>query len=131
MQSEIDTKQLRSFGLIVAGIFGLIGLWPLVIYGADLRWWSIIIALILLLPAAVFPKALYRVYRIWMAAGHVMGWINTRIILGLVFYLVVTPIGILRRWLGKDSMGRKLKPDHDSYRIICSPRPPSHLKKQY
>jgi O-antigen/teichoic acid export membrane protein len=131
MPNEITTKQLRSFGLTVGGIFGLIALWPLVIRAEHPRWWAVVVAVCLLAPAVVFPRILVWVYRGWMALGHVLGWINTRIILGLVFYLVITPIGILRRWLSKDPMGRKLKPEVDSYRVICSPRPASHLKKQY
>jgi hypothetical protein len=65
-----------------------------------------------------------------MIVGHVLGWINTRIILGAVFYLIVTPIGAVRRLLGKDPMGTK-KADVESYRILRKPRSPSHLKRQY
>jgi saxitoxin biosynthesis operon SxtJ-like protein len=61
----------------------------------------------------------------------VLGWINTRIILGVVFYFIVTPIGLIRRWLGKDSMGQHLRPDLASYRITRKPRTASHLTKQY
>jgi hypothetical protein len=131
MQKEIDKKQLRSFGLMVGGIFAGIGVWPLVIHSAEPRWWTLILAGLLLLPAAIYPHSLVWPYKGWMALGHVMGWINTRIILGIVFYLVVTPIGIFRRWLGKDPMGQHLRPDLDSYRMVREPRPPSHLTKQY
>jgi Saxitoxin biosynthesis operon protein SxtJ len=131
MQSKITNKQLRSFGFTVGGIFALIGFWPLIFRGEDPRWWAMVVAGCLVVPAAVFPKSLAWVYKGWMALGHVLGWINTRIILGVVFYLIVTPIGILRRWLGKDPMGRKLRPDIDSYRVIRKPRPASHLTKQY
>jgi hypothetical protein len=63
-------------------------------------------------------------------AGHV--WVDhTRIILGFVFYFVVTPIGIVRRLLGKDPMGRRLRPDLESYRMPRNPRPASHLRRQY
>jgi Saxitoxin biosynthesis operon protein SxtJ len=131
MQNEITKNQLRSFGLTVGGIFAGIGVWPLLIHSAEPRWWSLIIAGALLLPAAIYPHSLVWPYKGWMALGHVMGWINTRIILGIVFYLVVTPIGIFRRWLGKDPMGQHLRPDLDSYRMVREPRPPSHLTKQY
>jgi Saxitoxin biosynthesis operon protein SxtJ len=131
MQNEITKNQLRSFGLTVGGIFAGIGVWPLLIHSAEPRWWSLIIAGALLLPAAIYPHSLVWPYKGWMALGHVMGWINTRIILGIVFYLVVTPIGIFRRWLGKDPMGQHLRPDVDSYRMVREPRPPSHLTKQY
>ena len=131
MQSNINNKQLRSFGLTVGGIFALIACWPLVVRGEDPRWWSLVVAGCLVVPAVVFPKSLVWVHKGWMAIGHVMGWINTRIILGIVFYVIVTPIGIIRRWLGKDPMGRQLRPDLDSYRVIRKPRPASHLTKQY
>jgi Saxitoxin biosynthesis operon protein SxtJ len=131
MQNEIASKQLRSFGLTVGGIFALIGFWPLVIRSADPRWWALLIGVCLAVPAVVYPACLYWIYKGWMILGHVLGWINTRVILGAVFYLVVTPTGIIRSWLGKDSMGRQLKPELDSYRIIRQPRPPSHLNRQY
>jgi O-antigen/teichoic acid export membrane protein len=131
MRNEITSKQLRSFGFTVGGIFALIAFWPLVFRGEYPRWWAMVVAGCLLVPAVVFPKSLVWVYRGWMAVGHIMGWINTRIILGVVFYVIVTPIGMFRRWLGKDPMGRELRPDLDSYRITRKPRPASHLTKQY
>ena len=121
MPNDITRKQLRSFGFTVGGIFALIALWPLIIRGEDPRWWAVVVAGCLLVPAAVFPKSLTWVYKGWMALGHVLGWINTRIILGFIFYFVVTPIGIVRRWLGKDPMGRRLRPDLDSYRVTRTP----------
>jgi hypothetical protein len=131
MPDQITAKQLRSFGFTVGGIFALIALWPLIIRAEDPRWWAVVVAGCLLVPAAVFPKSLTWVYKGWMALGHVLGWINTRIILGFIFYFIVTPIGVVRRWLGKDPMGKKLRPDLDSYRVSRTPRPPSHLTKQY
>ncbi len=131
MRDKADNKQLRSFGLTVGGVFAFIGLWPVIYHGADPRWWSIGVATLLLVPAVVYPAGLFWVHKGWMAFGHASGWINTRIILGVVFYVVITPIGALRSWLGKDPMGRHLRPDLDSYRITRKPRPVSHLTKQY
>jgi O-antigen/teichoic acid export membrane protein len=131
VKDEITSKQLRSFGFTVGGIFAVIAVWPFIVRSDDPRWWAMMVAGCLLVPAVVFPKSLVWVYKGWMAVGHVMGWINTRIILGVVFYVIVTPIGMIRRWLGKDPMGRRLRPDLDSYRVVRKPRPPSHLTKQY
>jgi hypothetical protein len=131
MPNDITNKQLRSFGFTVGGIFAVIAFWPLMLRGEDPRGWALMIATGLLVPAVVFPRSLVWVHKGWMAIGHVLGWINTRIILGFVFYLVITPIGIFRRWLGKDPMGRQLRPDLDSYRVDRKPRPASHLTKQY
>ena len=131
MKNQIASKQLRSFGLTVGGVFALIGFWPVVIYGLAPRWWSVVVATGLIVPALVYPKSLYWPHKGWMTVGHVLGWVNTRIILGVVFYAVVTPIGIVRRWLGKDPMGRQLRADLDSYRLVRKPRPASHLRRQY
>ena len=131
MKDEVTNKQLRSFGFTVGGIFALMGFWPLLVRSAAPRWWAVVLAVCLFIPAVVFPRSLVWVHKGWMAVGHVLGWINTRIILGVVFYVIVTPIGVVRRWLGKDPMGRRLRPDLDSYRVVRKPRPASHLKKQY
>jgi Saxitoxin biosynthesis operon protein SxtJ len=131
MQSDADKKQLRSFGLTVGGIFAVIGLWPVVFHNDDPRWWAVILAGFLVVPALAFPESLSWVYKRWMALGHILGWINTRIILGVVFYLVVTPIGMIRRLLGKDPMGKQIKADINSYRVLRKPRAASHLRRQY
>jgi hypothetical protein len=132
MSDEITRKQLRSFGLIVGGVFGVIGVWPLVFRHQDPRWWCLGLAVCLVVSAVVFPSSLCRVYKGWMWIGNIMGWVNTRIILGFAFFGLITPIGLYRSWLlRKDPLGRHLKPQADSYRINCKPRPSSHLTKQY
>jgi hypothetical protein len=126
-----DAKQLRSFGLIVGGVFGLIGLWPVVWHGMALRRWSIIIASLLIGPALVWPHSLTHVYRLWMLAGLILSWINTRIMLGLVFYSLFTPVGVVRRLLGKDTMRLQVQPEADTYRIVRQPRARSHMTRQF
>lgn len=131
VQEKITKKRLRSFGLIVAGMFGVIALWPVVVHSSAPRWWALIAALCFLVPALLFPSSLFWIHKAWMAFGHMMGWINTRILLGIVFFGVVTPLGIFRSWLGKDPMGRRLQPDAESYRVPRKARPALHLKRQY
>jgi hypothetical protein len=131
MENQIEKKQLRSFGFIVGAIFAVIGVWPIIFARPEPRWWALVIAACLVLPAAVYPSSLFWIHKGWMAVGHVLGQINTRIILGLVFYAVVTPIGLTRRLMGKDPMGRRLRADLESYRVPKKPRPPSHLLRQY
>jgi hypothetical protein len=130
MQNQITKKQLRSFGLLVGAIFAGIGLWP-VIFSREPRWWALILAVGLIVPAAVYPRSLFWIYKGWMAVGQVLGHINTRIILGLIFYVIVTPIGFVRRLLGKDPMGRQIRNDLDTYRTAKKARSPSHLMRQY
>jgi hypothetical protein len=131
MQSDTNNKQLRSFGVTVGGIFALIGVWPVVFHGAGFRWWAVLLGVCLIGPGLVLPRSLHWPYRAWMTVGHVMGSINTRIILAVIFYFVVTPIGIIRRFFGKDPMGRQIRPNLDSYRITRKSRPASHLTRQY
>ena len=126
-----EVRQLRHFGYLVGGIFGLIGLWPLVWRHHNPRLWALALAVVLVVPALIAPRILAPVYRVWMAAGEVLAWINTRILLGLVFYGVVTPMGLVMRLMGHDPMRRQLEPSDESYRIRCVPRPATHMKRQF
>jgi hypothetical protein len=131
MEHEVSNQQLRSFGLTVGGILAVLACWPLLARGENLRWWVLLTAAVLGLAGMIMPKALFWIYRSWMLLGDWLSWANTRILLGVVFYGVVTPTGAIRGWLGKDPMGRRLRPDLLSYRIVREPRPSAHLKKQY
>jgi hypothetical protein len=81
--------------------------------------------------ALVWPHSLERVYRLWMAVGEVLGWINTRLILGVLFYGLFTPLGLLMRLRGKDPMRRALAPEAETYRVRRQPRPSSHMRHQF
>jgi saxitoxin biosynthesis operon SxtJ-like protein len=131
MSRTQDTRQLRQFGLLVGGIFGAMGLWPLVWRHQSPRLWAMALAVALVVPALVAPRVLAPAHRAWMALAEVLAWVNTRILLGLVFYLVVTPIGLLMRLLRRDPMRRQLEPAGESYRVRCTPRPATHMLRQF
>jgi hypothetical protein len=126
-----DTKPLRSFGLLVGGIFALISVWPAIGRGQPPRLWSLILGGMLIVLACVRPQGLAQVYRLWMTMGEILGWINTRILLGLIFYGIFTPLGLLMRLRGKDPMRRTLTPEADTYRVVRQPRPSSHMQHQF
>ena len=126
-----QTKQLRSFGLIVGGIFACIGVWPALWRGQPLRLWGLLLGGALIALALVWPRSLAQVYRLWMAVGEVLGWINTRLILGALFYLLFTPLGVYMRLRGKDPMRRTWAPEAESYRVVRQPRPSSHMRHQF
>ena len=130
MKTRTDIKQLRSFGLMVGGVFVAIGSWPL-LFGEAPRWWPILLGGLLVLLGAVMPKILDLPFRGWMFVGHIMGWVNTRIILGVVFYCLVTPMGLVMRLLGKKSMRSVFEQNLETYRVIKTARPSSHLKHQF
>ena len=126
------TAELRKFGLvtgaIVSALFGLLVPWIF-----DYSWplWPWIVAGISALWGLVHPDSLFVIYRYWLKFGHVAGWINTRIILAIMFYLVFFPAGILMRLLGKDPMARKLDSTADSYRITSEPVEKDHIERPY
>jgi len=126
-----DVRSLRTFGFLVGGIFLVLGAWPAVVRREDTRLWSLIAAFLLLAPAVVYPRALGPVHRVWMKIGHVLGWINTRIILGFLFYVIVTPVGLILRFRGKDPMQRVFDPRAATYRLPRQERPPSHMRHQF
>jgi hypothetical protein len=124
---------LRTFGLIfaalVAGLFGL--LIPLL---SDSLWqtrWPWYIGMVVALLALVWPRGLGPLYRGWMQFGAVAGWVNTRIILLLLFYALVLPVGLVMKLLRHDPMRRKLDPSVDSYRIDSKAAAREHMEKPY
>jgi hypothetical protein len=66
-----------------------------------------------------------------MKVGEMLGWLNTRIILGVLFYSLFAPIGLIMRLRGKDPMRRALIPEADSYRLVRQPRDASHMQHQF
>jgi hypothetical protein len=127
---EIE-KQLKSFGLLVGGIFASIGVWPLLVHQRGVRLWAIYAASPLVILALLVPRFLAPIYKVWMGIGHGLGWINTRIILGLSFYLIFLPTAIVMRLLRKDPMNRQFLREAESYRVVRPPRPRTHLKHPF
>ena len=131
MNHAASVKELRSFGLLVGGVFTVIGLWPMVFRGEELRLWAAGLGGGLIVAGALVPAVLAPVHKGWMWIGHVLGWINTRILLGIVFYGLVTPIGIVFRLMGKDTMRQAFSEGSQSYRVVRQPRHRSHMKFQF
>lgn len=131
MRHQDEKKQLRHFGLLVGGLFAVVGLWPALSRAEGPRLWALAPTLILVVPALVLPRSLIHVYRIWMAAGEVLGWINTRVLLCLIFYGLVTPMGIIMRWLGRDPMRRRFERGVETYRVLKPSRLGAHMTRCY
>ena len=128
---QVGNSQLRSFGLIVAAGFAVIAVWPTVFHSRDPRTWALIMGFVLSAMALVAPPALRPFHRVWMTVGEALGWLNSRIILSVVYYLLIFPIGAVRRLSGSDPMRRQFEPDADTYRIRRVARPASHMQRQY
>ena len=113
---KIKAGTERGFGLIFSAVFVIIGLYP-VLQGQDIRLWALIIALIFLFFGIFLPKALIVPNKLWFKFGILLGAIVSPIIMGIIFFLVVTPTGIIMRLLGKDLLRQKLNKSKKSYWI--------------
>jgi len=116
---QADVKSLKSFGLIMGAflpiVFGLII--PFIFnYPLPLIPW--IIAIPFLLLAILKPEILKFIYTPWMLFGHVLGIINTSILLGIVYYMIFTPVAIVLRLRKKDPLKLKFEKAAQSYRVI-------------
>ena len=131
MPEPKSKKDLRSFGLIVGGMFALIGLWPLLRHGLPVRTWALVLAGPLMVAALVLPGSLRYPYRGWMFIGHCLGWVNTRILMTLMFYVVFTPAALFMRAIGRDAMSRRLDRSAKTYRVTRAPRQPTHLSHPF
>lgn len=124
-------KDLRQFGLLVGGVFAVIGFWPVVFRGESPRLWAMMLGSLLMVLGTVAPQSLKQVHYGWMKIGHVLGAINTRIILGIIYYLLITPMGLVMRLVGKDPMHRTLAQGTDTYRLVRPPRSRQHMRNQF
>ena len=131
MQANLITE-MRKFGFtmgaVISILFGLLLPW---LFEHDYPLWPWIAAGVFWLAAAAVPASLSPVYSAWMRIGHALGWINTRIILGLMFYTVFFLASILMKLLGKDPMSRKIDTTLDSYRVRSEERAREHLEKPF
>ena len=107
MKNNISIKQLRDFGLLIGFGFPLIIGWFIpFVTGHDFRKWSLIVGLLGLFFGLVKPKLLLYPYKTWMKLGFILGWFNSRLILGLVYLLVLLPIAFFMRIFGYDPLGK-------------------------
>jgi hypothetical protein len=121
----------RSFGFVFAGVFALIGCWPL-IHWVQPRWWALGLSAAFAVVALVRPDTLHPLNRAWLAFGRLMHRVVSPLVMGLVFFLVVTPTGWIMRLRGKDVLSLKLRRDLDSYWTVRETSPdPASMKNQF
>ena len=106
MNKKVWMSSNRSFGLVFFAFFLIVGLWPIFQY-ENVRIWSIIVAFIFLILGILDSKYLTPLNRFWMKFGLFLGKIISPIVMGIVFFLVVTPIGIIMKIFRKDLLNIK------------------------
>jgi hypothetical protein len=123
----------RDFGLLVGGVLLALGGWWL--YRGKYTAFSVVLLLsgaTLVLSGALLPKSLVVPNRLWMGLAEAMGFVMTRVILGVVFFLFVTPIGLARRLCGGDPLGRRAKRTESYWKPYTERQgDPKHYEKMY
>ena len=118
----------RNFGIVFTIVFLIISLWPL-LKGTDIRYWSLTISLIFFVLAIMNSKLLTPLNKIWFKLGILLGKFFSPLIMGTIFFFVVTPIGIFMRILRKDLLN--LKFNKSSSYWIKKEDPKSSMKNQF
>ena len=125
---EIKISSNRSFGIVFFIVFLLIALYPL-LKGSDLRIWSLVISFVFLVLGLINSKILTPLNRLWFKFGLLLGRFISPLIMGIIFFVVVAPIGIIMRLLKKDLLNLKYN-KKETYWIDKS-GPKSKMKNQF
>ena len=118
----------RSFGIVFFVVFLIISIYPL-IYNGELRLWSLFIALIFLFLGLINSRVLTPLNKFWFKFGLLLGRIVSPVIMGFIFFLVVTPIAFMMRIIGKDLLNLKFNKDKSYW--IEKTGPKSKMKNQF
>ena len=115
-KDQVKISSNRSFGFLFFVVFFVISLWPLKSQG-DLRLWAFILSLVFLVLGVLNSKFLTPLAKLWFKFGTILGSIISPLIMGAIFFIVVTPTGIIMRFLGKDLLRIKKNKTISTYWI--------------
>lgn len=124
---HVEGPSNRSFGLVFAAVFCIVALMPL-LHGGGARTWALVIAAAFAVTSFAAPAMLAMPNRLWTGLGLLLGKIVSPVVIAILFYGVFTPLGLLMRVLGKDSLKLRLDRAATSYwvpRVPPGPRPDS------
>ena len=127
--SKIKIGSNRNFGIVFFIVFLVVSLWPLT-YGEPIRIWSAIISLVFLILGLMNSKLLTPLNQLWFKFGIILGAIIAPIVMGVVFFLVITPIGFIMRIMGKDLLKKRYDKKKETY-WIKRDKPVGTMKQQF
>jgi len=107
---DVKIGSNKSFGIVFFLVFLLIALYPL-IHQESIRFWSIVISFVFLILSFINSSALTPLNKLWFKFGIILGKIISPLVMGLIFFIVVTPIGLLMKILKKDLLNLKFNKD--------------------
>ena len=128
MKQEIKISSNRSFGIVFSIFFSLVGIY-LLLNNSPVYYWSFLISLIFLILGLLNSKILGPLNQVWFKFGILLGKVVSPIVMGIIFFLVITPIAILLKIFGKDVL--KLKLNNNETYWIEKNEPKSDMKKQF
>ena len=128
MNSEKNKSSNRSFGIVFFVVFLIIGTYPMLNEG-NVRFWSLIFSVIFLILGILNSEFLTPLNKIWFKFGIFLGKIFSPLIMVLIFFFVVTPIGLLMRFIGKDVLNLKFNNDKSYW--VEKKGPKSKMKNQF
>ena len=126
---KIKISSNRSFGLLFFVVFLIVSLWPLT-HDGSIRIWSVIISAVFLILGLINSKLLTPLNLLWFKFGMILGAIVSPIVMGIVFFLVVTPIGLALSIMGKDLLNKKYNKKKETY-WIKRETPIGTMKRQF
>ena len=129
LNSKIKISSNRNFGLVFFIIFLIVSLWPLT-YEGPIRIWTVIISLVFLILGLMNSKMLTPLNLLWFKFGIILGTIVAPIVMGVVFFLVVTPISFVMNIMGKDLLKTRYDKKKESY-WIKRDQPIKTMKNQF
>ena len=129
---DVKVGSDRSFGFVFAAFFTIIGLWPLV-GGHPMRIWALALAVVFVLVSLIYPRLLKPLNIVWFKFGMLLHKIMNPLIMGLLFFVTLTPIALIMKALGKTPISRHFDPDAPSYWIERTPPGPApdSMKNQF
>ena len=128
MQEKIKLPSNRNFGIVFSIVFLIIAIWP-ILNQNEIRIWSIIISLIFLILGLINSKFLSPLNKVWFKFGLILGSLIAPIVMGIVFFLVVTPTGLIMKALGKDLL--ELKRNKNNTYWLEKDNSNNNLKNQF
>jgi hypothetical protein len=123
-ESEVGTSSDRSFGFVFTVAWVVIALWPTA-HGRPVRLWALALAAIFLTLALLLPASLAPLNRLWARLGLILHHLTNPVIMGLLFYLTLTPFGLVMRLFGRDPLRRRFESDAETYWIPRRPPGPA------
>jgi hypothetical protein len=130
--SKVEAGSSRSFGIVFAVVFAVIGLYPALSTG-QVRIWALVVGALFLVVAVAIPRVLQPLNMLWFKFGILLGRIVNPIVMAIIYASTILPIGLIFRLIGKDPLNRKFLPSESSYWVVRAPPGPApeSLKEQF